>query len=209
MGVRIMTVLFTAWGYEVTALEFASVILAFVAIGLGIRGTRWTWPFYFVSSLLYGWLFWQWDLPASAGMQGIFLVAAVWGWFTWGREGVRVPGRLTLRTRMVGGAAVLVAWLALAPALQAIGGVATWGDAWMFVGSLAAQGLMVFEKVEAWPMWVAVNVVGTVLYASQGLYFTSLFYAVLIVMAVVGWREWLGRSRVTATEPVPADTARV
>ena len=47
-----MTVLFTVWGYDVTVIEFGSVILAFLAIGLGIRGTRWTWPLYFLSSLL-------------------------------------------------------------------------------------------------------------------------------------------------------------
>lgn len=204
-----MTVLFSAWGYDVTLLEFASVILAFLAVGLGIVGTRWTWPFYFVSSLLYGWLFLQWDLPASAAMQGIFLVAAVWGWFTWGAEGVRAPGSLTNRQRLIGGAVVVAAWLALAPVLQAIGGVATWGDAWMFVGSLAAQLLMVRAKVEAWPMWVLVNAVGTVLYASQGLYFTALFYGVLIGMAVVGWREWLGRSRVSAPESASAVAAGV
>jgi nicotinamide mononucleotide transporter len=204
-----MTVLFSAWGYDVTLLEFASVVLAFLAVGLGIVGTRWTWPFYFVSSLLYGWLFLQWDLPASAAMQGIFLVAAVWGWFTWGADGVRAPGRLAVRQRLIGGAVVIAAWLALAPMLQAIGGVATWGDAWMFVGSLAAQLLMVRAKVEAWPMWVVVNVVGTVLYASQGLYFTALFYAVLIAMAAVGWREWLGRSRVPVAEPELANVARV
>ena len=44
-------------------------------------------------------------------------------------------------------------------------------------------------------MWVLVNVVGTALYASQGLYFTSLFYAVLVVMAVIGWRAWVQRAR--------------
>ncbi|MCB0915051.1 MAG: nicotinamide mononucleotide transporter [Actinobacteria bacterium] len=200
-----MTVLFSAWGYDVTLLELASVLLAFLAIGLGIKGTRWTWPFYFLSGLLYGWLFIEFDLFASAAMQLIFMVAAVWGWFTWGREGVRVPGRLTGGQRLLGAAAVLVLWVALAPLLQSIGGVATWGDAFMFVGSLGAQLLMVFEKVEAWPSWIVVNVVGTVLYASQGLYFTSLFYAALIVMALVGWREWSRRR--AAAEPAVAQPA--
>lgn len=189
-----MTVLFTVWGYDVTAIEFASVITAFIAIGLGIRGTRWTWPFYFLSSLLYGWLFVQFNLFASAAMQLIFIAAAVWGWFSWGREGVRVPTRLSTGMRTRGVIGVLVLWGLLAPVLKSIGGVATWGDAFMFVGSLAGQLLMVLQKVETWPVWIAVNVVGTVLYASQGLYFTSLFYAVLILMAVAGWRAWSGRA---------------
>lgn len=201
-----MFVLFTVWDYDVTALEFASVILALFAVALGIRGTRWTWPFYLVSSLLYGWLFWEWDLPASAAMQLIFIAAAIWGWLSWGSEGVQDPGRLTPAWRLIGAAGIAGSWALLTPVLQSIGGVGTWGDAFMFVGSLAAQLLMVLQKTETWPVWVAVNTVGTVLYASQGLYFTSLFYAVLIVMAIVGWRAWSLRAQ-SPDLPSPA-TAR-
>lgn len=193
-----MTVLFTVWGYDVTAIEFASVILAFLAIGLGIRGTRWTWPFYFVSSLLYGWLFLRFDLFASAAMQLIFMAAAVWGWFSWGREGAEAPTRLTTTMRLRGGIAVVVLWALLAPFLRSIGGAATWGDAFMLVGSVVAQLLMVLRKIETWPVWIAVNTVGTVLYASQGLYFTSLFYAALIPMAITGWRAWTARAKAPA-----------
>ena len=200
-----MTVLFTAWGYDVTVLEFASVILAFVAVGLGIRGTRWAWPFYFLSGLLYGWLFVEFDLFASAALQVVFMIAAIWGWFTWGREGVRVPGQLTNKQRLISTAGVLVLWVLLAPLLQSIGGAATWADAFIFVGSLGAQLLMIFEKVEAWPAWILVNIVGTVLYATQGLYFTSLFYAALILMAITGWRAWSQR----ATNAAPAESARM
>jgi nicotinamide mononucleotide transporter len=194
-----MTVLFTAWGYEVTGLESAAVALAFLAIGLGIRGTRWTWPFYLLSSILYGWLFVEFDLFASAAMQLIFVAAAVWGWFSWGAEGVRVPGRLDPAMRLRGAVGAGAAWLLLVPVLHALGGVANLGDGFMLVGSFAGQALMVLQKVEAWLVWIAVNVMGTVLYASQGLYFTSLFYAVLIAMALAGWRSWSSRAA-----PAPA-----
>lgn len=199
-----MAVLFTVWGYDVTVIEFASVILAFLAIGLGIVGTRWTWPFYFLSSLFYGWLFIEFDLYASASMQLIFMTAAVWGWFSWGREGVRVPSRLTPTARVIGAVGILVLSALVAPLLQSIGGVATRGDAFMLVGSLAGQLLMVTQKMEAWPVWIAVNAVGTVLYASQGLYFTSLFYAILILMAVAGWRAWSARAEGHAMSPATA-----
>jgi nicotinamide mononucleotide transporter len=104
-----MTVLFTVWGYDVTIIEFASVILAFLAIALGIRGTRWTWPFYFLSSLLYGWLFVEFNLFASAAMQLIFMTAAIWGWFAWGRDGVRRPGRLAPAWRLLSISALAMA----------------------------------------------------------------------------------------------------
>ena len=200
-----MSVLFRVWDYDVTVIEFASVITALLAVGLSICGTRWTWPFYFVSSLLYGWLFLEFDLFASAAMQLIFIVAAIWGWFSWGREGARVPGRLTRAHRLMGAAGVVVLWALAAPLLRSIGGAASWGDAFMLVGSLAAQLMMVLQKTETWPMWIVVNVVGVALYASQGLYFTSLFYAVLVAMAVTGWRAWSVRAEGQApASPVEA-----
>lgn len=189
-----MTVLFTVWGYNVTVIEFASVVSALLAIGLSIQGTRWAWPLYFLSSLLYGWLFVQVDLFASAATQLIFMAAAIWGWFSWGKDGVRMPGRLTPPIRIGGTVGVLVLWAPVALLLQSIGGVGTWGDAFMLVGSMAGQLLMVLQKTEAWPVWIAVNTVGAVLYTSQGLHFTALFYAVLIVMAITGWRAWTARS---------------
>lgn len=200
-----MAVLFSVWGYAVTVVELCAVITSVLAIGLGIRGTRWTWPPYFLASLLYGWLFVGFNLFASAAMQLIFMAAAIWGWFSWGHDGVRSPGRLNPAARVGGAVAVLACWALLAPLLQKIGGAATWGDAFMLVGSLAGQLLMVRQKVETWPTWIAVNTVGAVLYASQGLYFTSLFYAVLILMAATGWRAWSSRTsdRLPAP-PVPA-----
>ncbi|MGV0992597.1 MAG: nicotinamide riboside transporter PnuC [Mycobacterium sp.] len=201
-----MTVLFTLWGYDVTVIEFASVILAFAAISLGIRGTRWTWPPYFLSSLLYGWLFVEFDLFASAAMQLIFMAAAIWGWFSWGREGVDAPSRLTTAGRLGGVVGIVALWALLAPLLKSIGGAATWGDAFMLVGSLAGQLLMVLQKSETWPVWIAVNTVGAVLYASQGLYFTALFYAVLIPMAITGWRAW--SSRAAGHAPASQEPAR-
>lgn len=199
-----MTALFRVWGYDVTIIEFASVITAFIAIGLGIRGTRWTWPFYFLSSLLYGWLFIAFDLFASAAMQLIFMVAAIWGWFSWGREGVQVPSLLSASQRTGGAVGAVILWALVVPLLRSIGGAATWGDAFMLVGSLAGQVLMVLQKTETWPVWILVNTVGAILYASQGLYFTSLFYAVLIVMAVAGWRAWSERAKAPADASAPA-----
>ena len=99
------------------------MILAFLAIGLGIRGTRWTWPFYFLSSLLYGWLFLEFDLFASAAMQLIFCDRVGLGLgFSWGREGSAC--RLGSACPNAGGAlAVLALWALLAPLLQSIGGL--------------------------------------------------------------------------------------
>lgn len=195
-----MTVAFTAWDYEVTYLELSAVIVALIGVALAIKGNRWGWPFYFASSILYLILFVNVDLIASAWLQLVFVGAAVWGWFDWGSEGISDPKSLSAKVRIVGAVALVVVWIALTPLLTWMGGAATWLDGFVFVGSVAAQFLMVFGYVEAWPMWVIVNAVGTYHYANQDLWFTSGFYFVLFVMAIVGWRQW-ARMRSDAEMP--------
>lgn len=186
-----MGTFFTAWDYPVTYLEFAAVVVSLVAIVLAALGKRIAWPFYFLSGVLYGWLFVEFDLLGSAILQLVFIAAAVWGWFGWGAGGVREPKRLSLRVSAIGLTGVVITWLIVTPLLSAMGAAATLLDGFVLVGSVAAQLLMVKGYVEAWPMWTIVNVVGTYHYANQQLYFTSLFYFVLLCLAVWGWWNWL------------------
>jgi len=195
-----MQVAFTAWDYQVTFLELSAVIVALIGVALAIKGTRWAWPFYLASAILYAILFINVDLIASAWLQLVFIVAAAWGWFDWGSEGIVDPNAMKVRMRAIGALGLVVAWIALTPLLSWLGGVATWLDAFVFVGSVAAQILMVLGYLESWPMWLVVNAVGTYHYAHQNLWFTSGFYFVLFVMAIVGWRQW-ARMRAPAEAP--------
>ncbi|NDA41503.1 MAG: nicotinamide mononucleotide transporter, partial [Actinobacteria bacterium] len=64
-----MFTVFTAWGYNVSFLELISVITSLVAVFLGALGVRITWPWWLLSSALYGIFFYQVDLYASALLQ--------------------------------------------------------------------------------------------------------------------------------------------
>lgn len=184
-----MFVLFTAWNYQVTLLEICAVIASLIGVWLGTTGTRITWPWWILSSSLYGILFFNFELYASAILQFVFIVAAIWGWFGWGKEGAK-PTKLLIKERIIWFFLSLTSWLILAPMLALIGAAATWFDSFILVGSVVAQVLMVREKYEAWPIWVVVNAVATVHYARQELWFTSLLYLIFIFIAIVGWRKW-------------------
>ena len=74
---------FELWSYQVSYLEFTASIASFIGVGLGITGKRITWPWWAISSALYGLLFFQWNLIASALLQIVFIAAAIAGWFGW------------------------------------------------------------------------------------------------------------------------------
>lgn len=186
--------LVTIFGYELSYLEFFAVITSFIGVALGITGKRITWPWWALSSALYGILFVQWELFASAALQIVFIIAAVIGWFGWEPSGAR-PGAITNKYRIIILISIVLATLALAPILKSMGAASTYVDAVLFFGSLAAQILMVYEKYENWTLWLLVDAGYTALYASQDLLFTSLLYAAFTVLAAMGWSKWYAAHR--------------
>jgi len=184
----------TIFGYELSYLEFFAVITSFIGVALGITGKRITWPWWAISSVLYGVLFIQWELFASAALQIVFIIAAVLGWFGWEPSGAK-PGAVKNKQRVLILIAITLSTLVLAPILKTMGAASTYVDAVLFFGSLAAQILMVYEKYENWPLWLVVDAGYTALYASQKLLFTSLLYAAFTVLAAMGWSKWYAAHR--------------
>lgn len=184
-----MTTLFTAWGYQVTFLEFASVIVSVVAVTLGALGRRIAWPWWVLSSALYGIFFAQVDLFASALLQLVFIAAAIWGWFGWQPSGV-APRYLSAKERALWAASMIATWIIAAPVLAKIGAAASWPDSFLLVASTIAQILMVLQRNESWVLWLIVNVFATFHYARQELWFTSLLYLLFAGIALFGLKKW-------------------
>jgi nicotinamide mononucleotide transporter len=191
MRLQVFSTFFTAWGYEVSYLEFVASLVSFIGVGLGITGKRITWPWWALGSVLYGVFFLQYELYASAALQLVFIAAAVVGWFGWEPTGAK-PGPLKNKYRIYVIAAIVLATLALGPVLKSIGAASTYVDAILFFGSLSAQILMVYEKYDSWPIWLVVNIGYVALYSSQELLFTTLLYVAFAVMAALGWKSWYG-----------------
>jgi nicotinamide mononucleotide transporter len=57
--------------------------------------------------------------------------------------------------------------------------------------SLAAQWLLNRKRLESWIGWILVDIIYIPLYLSKGLTLTAILYAVFLIMAVLGYREWL------------------
>ena len=188
------SIFFTAWGYEVSYLEFVAAIASFIGVGLGITGKRITWPWWALSSALYGLFFLQFDLYASAALQLVFIAAAIAGWFGWEATGAK-PGALSLELRLITIVGIMAATALLVPVLTDLGATAALPDTLLLFGSLAAQILMVYEKYENWVLWLIVDAGYVALYASQGLLFTTVLYIAFTIMAAVGWRAWYGTHR--------------
>ncbi len=182
-------ILFTAWSYQVSLLEFTAAVTSLIAVYLGTTGRKVMWPWWIVSSALYAIWFFDAKYYASVATQLIFVAFGVWGLLAWKKTGAQ-PAPLSPKGRIIVVIAFAACWLAFAPYLKSIGAVAIWSDTFGLLGSLIAQVIMVKEKWENWALWFAVDIVLTIQYFRGGAYFTSLVYLVFTAIAILGWVRW-------------------
>jgi len=195
-----LEVAFTLLGAGVTRLEVVAFSLALGCVIFNVLEIHWAWPLAIAASLLYAWLFFASRLYGDVAVQGFFVLSSVWGWYQWlfGRRTDAQGGAAPLRVARLGGRRVLavaVLWLAAWPLLGALLARFTDTDVPYFnafptVGSFIGQVLLALKFVETWPVWLVVNVVSVVLYATKSLWLTALLYVIFGALAVAGWRRW-------------------
>jgi nicotinamide mononucleotide transporter len=200
-----LDVAFTLFGADVTWLELIAFALALGCVILNVLEVHWAWPLAIAASILYAWLFYANRLYGDVAVQGFFVLSSIWGWYQWlfgrraGAEGGGAPLRITrLKRRRLGAVALL--WLALWPLAGSWLSRFTDTDVPYFnalptVGSFIGQILLALKYVETWPVWLVVNAVSVVLYASKSLWLTALLYVLFGALAIAGWRRWLRLAR--------------
>ena len=187
---------FSAFGSPVTWLELVAFFIAIGMVLANLRVNPVAWPLAIVSSLLYALLFAESRLYGEAGLQILFVVVALWGWWEWlrgtGADGapLRVH-RLSWRGRWMALAATIAAWPLLALLLmRATDSDVPWLDALPTVGSITGQFLLGRKLVENWAVWLIVNLFSIGLFVHKGLWLTVLLYALFAALSLVGWRAW-------------------
>lgn len=178
------------------ALGFA---LALVMVVCSIRELHWSWPLAIASSTLYFFVFRDSLLYAEAGLQIVFAMLALWGWWQWLRRGDdHTPSlkihRMGQRDWWLSTLALALLWPGLAWLLiRYTDSDVPWWDALLTALSLIGQALLGRKLLENWLVWLVVNTLSVGLFAYKDLWLTSLLYAIFVVMSVMGWRVWRGR----------------
>jgi len=191
---------FTLFGASVTWLEVIAFALALGCVVLNVLEVHWAWPLAIAASLLYGWLFFASRLYGDVAVQGFFVVSSIWGWYQWlfGRRAAREAEAAPLRIERLGAkrtAVVALLWLSAWPALGLALARFTDTDVPFFnafptAGSFIGQVLLALKFVETWPVWLVVNAVSVVLYATKALWLTAALYVIFGALAIAGWRRW-------------------
>lgn len=183
-----------------TVLEIIAVIISFLGIWLTAKRRLLCWPVSFLACALYFKLFLDVRLYADMVLQALFGIAILYGWIAWAR-GKQDAGEVVVKPLPP-----LRAWLGLgagAAGAAAIGWFTSrhtdaalpWMDAMLSSFSLVAQYWTARRHAASWLLWIVVDILYVGMFAFKGLWLTAGLYAAMIVLAVLGYRQWQNARR--------------
>lgn len=176
-------------------LELLAVAFGIISVYLSVRQNIWSWPTAIVNVLLYVFVFRQARLYSDMGLQVVYAILSIYGWYEWlygGRD------RTMLRvsrwsTRAVAPLLLLAAlgtWQLGRQFAMRTDAALPYLDAGLTMTSLVAQYLMTRKVLENWIIWIAVDVVYVGMFIYKGLRPTAALYSVFLVLAALGYARW-------------------
>ena len=194
----------------VSTLEWIAALAGAISVYLSARENIWSWPTAIVNVGLYIIVFRRTGLYSDMGLQVVYLVLSIYGWYQWlygGAERTQLTvSRATMLEWLIATPIALVFWLALGRYTSTLQGVALpYLDSCLTTISLVAQWMMTRKRLENWVLWILVDIVYVPVYVYKHLPVTAVLYAVFLVLAVLGLRSWRRSYRVRLiTEPAAA-----
>ena len=192
-----------------SSLELFAAALGALSVYLSVRQNIWSWPTAIVNVVVYALVFYRARLYADMGLQVIYALLSLYGWYQWLYGGENDTELQVSRTTPQLGGRLAVIGLAGAGALGLLLRGATdallpFMDSFLSSTSLVAQWMMTRKKVENWLVWIGVDVLYVGMFTYKHLYITAVLYLVFLVLALRGWIDW--RRSLESASRVPAAT---
>ncbi|MGH9366107.1 MAG: nicotinamide riboside transporter PnuC [Thermoanaerobaculia bacterium] len=175
--------------------EAVAALFGIVSVYLSVRENIWSWPTAIVNVSLYILVFFRARLYADMALQVVYIAISIYGWYEWLHGGrgharlsvSRASPRLGLALLGIAAAASVLLGTLLSRHTDAS---LPFVDSAATATSLIAQWMMARKILENWIVWVAVDVVYVAMFLYKSLYLTALLYAVFLILAVMGYRQW-------------------
>ncbi|MEV0719479.1 nicotinamide riboside transporter PnuC [Asanoa sp. NPDC050611] len=186
---------FTLGGTPTTWAELLGFLTGVLNVWLVARQRISNWPVGILNVALLMLVFWTAGLYADAGLQILYVLLGLYGWWSW-LYGGEHRSRLRVGDTSPGEwVALAIAGVALTAALtvfldRATDSTVPFPDAVTTTLSLLATYGQTRKRWESWWLWIAADLIYIPLYAYKGLYLTAALYLIFLTLCVFGLRQW-------------------
>ncbi|MBD0298000.1 MAG: nicotinamide mononucleotide transporter [Flavisolibacter sp.] len=202
---------------QTTLLEYIAVFAGIASVWFSKKENIWVYPIGLINTIIYIYLSFKYHLIGEASVNFYYTVMSIYGWVLWARKDQkhRPVLHITYANRkewmqhlLFFATFYIVIYFSLSYLKNLFAsGAIPWADALASATAYTGMWLMAKKKVESWIWWILTNIASIPLYFVKGLVFTSVYYVVLLVLAVLGLLEWKRRATIAeqSLQPLFAD----
>lgn len=186
-------------------LEFIAVISGIVSVWFSRKENIWVYPTGLINTTFYIYLSVKGSLYGEASVNLYYTIMSIYGWILWAKrneedEHVVYVTYSTKKEWLQEIGFFAAFYVAIFSALSYLKrdfapGAIPWADAFASATAFTGMWLMARKKVESWYWWIATNIASIPLYFVKHYVFTSVYYLILLAMAVWGLIEWQQRAK--------------
>jgi nicotinamide mononucleotide transporter len=185
-------------------MQIFTLVTGVIYIVLEIRQKNFMWVVGIATSIAAMWVFFRQGLYASFGLNTYYLITSFIGLWQWSRDRKRLVcnqsseqtddvihlNRLSASTVLLSGVLAVAGTLALAWLMELVENPMSYLDAAVTVLSAIATWWLVKSYIQQWWLWIAADLLSTILCASQGMWWMTALYAAYTISALIGYNHW-------------------
>jgi nicotinamide mononucleotide transporter len=185
--------------------EFIAVFAGILSVWWSMKENILVYPSGLLSTVIYVWISFKGGLLGEASVNFYFTVMSVYGWILWAKkdQARQHVVQISLSSRVEWGWQLLFFGVCYAAVFFPLTYLKKdfaptaipWADAFASATAYTGMWLMAKKKVESWYWWIATDMASVPLYFVKHYVFTSVYYAVLLIIAVFGLAEWMQRAK--------------
>ncbi len=190
---------------QTTWLEAIAVVSGIASVWFSRKENILVYPVGLINTIIYIYLSLKGQLFGEASVNFYYTVMSIYGWAVWLRKD---ESRQTIvhvmfsdrkgwiaQLSFFAGSYLLIYFALNYLQKEFAPGAIPAADAFASASAFTGMWLMTRKKVESWWWWIATNIASIPLYFVKGYVFTSVYYFILLILAVAGLIEWSKRAR--------------
>lgn len=185
-------------------MQIFTLVTGVIYIILEIRQKNFMWVVGIATSIAAMWVFFRQGLYASFGLNTYYLITSFIGLWQWRRDRIRLVSngpaeqaddvihlnRLTPAVIILSAVAAVAGTAALAWLMELVENPMSYLDATVTVMSAIATWWLVKSYIQQWWLWIAADLLSTILCATQGMWWMTALYAAYTLSAIIGYNHW-------------------
>lgn len=187
-----------------TWLEYTAVVAGIVSVWYSKKENILVYPIGLINTAFYVYISFKGHLLGEATVNLYYTIMNVVGWYLWTKKDAAAKPTLHITGASkkewlvqigIFAALYLVIYFALIYFKKNFyEGIIPWADALASASAFTGMWLMTRKKIESWYWWILTNIISIPLYFVKHYVFTSVYYVVLLILAVAGLIEWKRRA---------------